>query len=98
MAVYRVMLSGSAVKLRNAGVDEEHGFVKTEYVLARSAEEATAKAKAVIIGRLAKREGVHLGADLGRSLVWVVDDVDAGFGFLSLLKNEAFIFFPLPDE
>jgi hypothetical protein len=96
MNVFRIMLSGSRVVMKTEQGDEQCGFVKTEYVLAPTREEAVAKAKQKVQERLGKDPGILLPADSPLELA--VDEVESGHPVWKLTSNESFIFFDLDAD
>lgn len=93
MAIFRVMFSGQKVLLKtDEGVDV-CGFVRNEYVRAKTREEAVEKAKLKVVERVRNHEGIVQLSDSPLQLI--VDDVEDGLPAWKLLANESFIFFDI---
>lgn len=91
MKVYRVMLSGEGFSLQIEGERKPGGFVRNQYVMAGSEEEAIEKAKQQAITRLA----ASMASDYTPSgLRFTVEEVEVGWNMLWLLRNEGFAFHP----
>lgn len=93
MNLYRVTMTGCGLKLRmEDGAAIEVGFVKNEFVVAESEDNACSRATTQVQLRLQRqaREGGLVLMDVDVK----VDEVVRSLKFWKLVQQEGFIFFP----
>jgi hypothetical protein len=96
MAVFLVRISASGFRARFDDREIPCGFIKNEYVLARSPESAVEKAVARVRGRVAESKTIHQ-KDRQR-IDLKVEAVEPGYQLRSLFAREGMIFHPLDDS
>lgn len=93
MPVFRVMLTGQKVVVKTDGTDQVCGFVRNEYVRARTREQAIEKAKQRARERVSQNDAMSTLADSPLELT--VDEVEGGISLWKLARNEGFILFEI---
>ncbi|MCI5196833.1 MAG: hypothetical protein D3919_11535 [Candidatus Electrothrix sp. AW5] len=93
MIFFKVMISGTGLQLIEQDESTiDVGFVKNEYVLAKSAK----KASMVALSNVEKNisEQVRDKKIIIKNLELTVDETESSFSFWKLLLKEGIIFFP----
>ena len=93
MRVFHVQVSGTNIRGEFSGEELNCGFVKNEYVIARSAERARDRALARVGRKL--RSKTNLNTDDVMRVELSVDRVEPGFSWLSAVREEGFVFHPM---
>ena len=93
MSLYRVTMTGLGLKLRmEDGAAVDVGFVKNEFVVAESEDNACSRATAQV--KLKLQQQAHEGGLVLMDVDVKVDEVVRSLKFWKLVQQEGFIFFP----
>jgi hypothetical protein len=92
MPVYHVMLVATDLRIVFDGESVEGGFFKNEYVWARDADTAVAKARARVGERVAELQSTGAILNMG-PVVLGIDEVNGPVAPWNVLRREGFIFF-----
>ena len=99
MTMYKVTMKGTGIHATFDGIETPCGFFKNEFVWARDAKTAIAKARSSVITALGGHRAVK--QDLS-CLTLDVDSIEADVGIAYLFRKQGFVFHkldePVPHE
>jgi len=90
MMAFKISVCGQNVLMMTDNDEVCCGFVKNEYVWARTEQEAITRAKNKVLAKLVKNPAIHLNA---AAFNLEVDEIEAGVAWWKPMTNESFIFY-----